>query len=132
MPCKVIVGEPADDSGEEAAGGSDDHGDDGDDGDSADDDGILVSADTLHLPGHSPVALSSGDERVDALNDADVDMRDSQSDSWWGPAYQYLCQQDKVERKVVPIEVLYQWMVDTYPSQRCAEYQNTFTRYDLR
>ena len=102
-----------------------------------DDDGRSDS--TMDLPGGGPGDVAPVTE-VDSSDESDsdesvaneVDMRDSQRDSWWGNAYNYWNKEDKLDKMVVPIEALYQWMVDGYPSQMSEAYANAFCKEDVQ
>ena len=99
-----------------------------------DDDGLSDS--TMELPGGGPgdtapvTEVDSSDESVS--DSSEVDMRDSQRDSWWGNAYKYWNAEDRLDKTVVPIEVLYQWMLDGYLSKMSQAYAETFCKDDIQ
>ncbi len=53
-------------------------------------------------------------------------------DAWMSGAFMACAKMDRLERKVVPIDVLYSWFVDRRPSENHAEYHGTFSKQDLR
>ncbi|CAK9089808.1 30S ribosomal protein S6 [Durusdinium trenchii] len=99
--------------------------DDADDGDS----GAKSSEDEAPSEDEGDADSLSGSDV--AMEDADVDLRDSQRpDAWMSEAYQALCLEDTLEKTPVPLEVLFEWMVDRRPSGK--DYKGTFTKQDVR
>lgn len=86
----------------------------------------FLSQTTLELPGNG----SEPEAELEKGEVEEVDMRDSQRDSWWGNAYKYIHETERFDKIVVPIELLFDWMVAGRPSEN--EYLNTFTKYDLK
>ena len=80
-------------------------------------------------PASPPGAVS------DLESQEDEDMRDSQRPgAWLGNAYvlynQLEREEEKAKKTVVPVSILYEWLVDGTPSE--TEYLGTFSEDDLK
>ena len=53
-------------------------------------------------------------------------------DAWMSGAFMACAKMDRLERKVVPVDILYSWFVDRRSTQHGAEYHGTFSKHDLR